>query len=64
MGLDPNPKIIIESPYMTLFNVNCNIYNSGQHFQAIFCQNVHDLDYDLKNGPRSNVNVRIENAHI
>ena len=43
------------------FAMICHI---GHHFQAICCQNVQDLDYDLENGSRSNVNMPIESPYM
>ena len=63
-GSRSNANILIEIHCMTLFDGYCNDCHIGHHFQAKFCQNVHDLDKDLKNGPRSNFNTSIENPYI
>ena len=47
-----------------LFDGNCNDFHIGRHFQAIFCQNVHDFDYDLQRGPTSTVNMSIEKPYM
>ena len=63
-GSRSNASILIESPYMTQFVGNCTICHIGHHFQAIFCYNLHDFDYDLENGPMSKVNIPIENPYM
>ena len=39
------------------FDGKSNNLPISHHFQDIYCGNVHDLDLDLYNGPRSNVNM-------
>ena len=59
-----NADILIESPYMTLFDGHCNVHHIGYLFQAICCQNLHDLDYDHYNGPRSTVDMPMDNHYL
>ena len=47
-----------------LFDSNCDVCHIGHHFHEFFCQCMHDLDYDLWNGPRSNVNMPIKNPYM
>ena len=42
-----NANILIESPCMTLFDVNCNVCHLSHHFEAVCCQNIHYLDVAL-----------------
>ena len=53
-GSRSNVIILIESTIMTSFYGNDNVCHIGQ---AICCQNMHHIDYDLSNGPRSNANT-------
>ena len=35
-----------------LFDSNSNVWHIGNHFQDIFCRNLHDIDVDLYNGSK------------
>ena len=50
--------------YDLLFDGNSNFLRISQHFQDIHWRNVHDLDLDLWNGPRSNVVTSIESPYM
>ena len=55
-----------ESPYDFIFdrNSNSNVCHISHHFQDIHTENMHFLDFDVYNRPRSNVNARIENPYL
>ena len=46
------------------FARNSNCYHICHNFQDIHRRNVHDLDVDIKNLSKSNVNMPIECAHM
>ena len=56
---DANGKALCNFPFVG----NSNVCSICDHLRYINSQNVHDLDPDFWNGPRSNVNMPIERPH-
>ena len=61
-----NAITLIKPIHDSKFDGNYNVCHMGYHIhiQAICCQNVHDLDYDLHKGPRSNVRMSFKSPYI
>ena len=49
-----------KSTHDFLYDCNSNIGNINHHLRDVRNKNVHDLDLDFRNGPRSNANISIE----